>query len=111
MSARERREKEKEAKRSTKIVNFIYFVIIVAVAYFLSSLVMNQVDVYDALGLYKTTLPLIKKPATDIPEWAIQLVLAGLIFFILQFLLVIVVGMFKKEEDEFAEASKDYWKR
>jgi uncharacterized membrane protein len=87
--------KKKEPKRSSKLFGFIYFLVLVVVAYFLASLVMQQVDLYDLLGLYRTRIPVINVPGTDIPEWAFKVVLALIILFILQLVSVLVVGFFK----------------
>ncbi len=109
-SPRERELKEKEIKRSTKLFNFIYFLIIVAISYFVSTLIMDQIDVYDVLGLYTTQLPMIKKPGTDIPLWVFQVILAFVIFSTLQFIIVFILGLIKGEEDEYADAARDQWR-
>ena len=106
-SHRERELEKKEIKRSTKLFNFIYFLIIVAISYLVSTLIMDQVDVYDVLGLETTNLPVINKPGTDIPLWVFQVALALVIFFTLQFIIVFVLGLIKGEEDEYADAARD----
>jgi hypothetical protein len=53
----------------------------------------------------------IKKPGTIIPLWAIQFVLALIIFFTLQFIIVFILGLLKGEEDEYADAARDQWGR
>jgi preprotein translocase subunit SecG len=107
MSQQQKRQ-QKELKRSTKFLNFAYFIIVVAAAYYLSGLAMEKADLYDELDLGGMKLPAINKP---VPEWVLQLVLAAIIFFILQFVFVFVVGLIKGGEKDAYEAYKDQWGR
>ncbi len=100
-----------EPTRGFKFFSVVYFFILVAVAFFLASLVMNQWDIYKLLNLNTFTIPVIKKPGSDIPEIAIQLVLTGFIFFVLQFGTVFVTSIFKKEEDEYDRLYREQTRR
>jgi hypothetical protein len=75
-------------------------VAVAVVAYFLSSLVVQQVNLYELLGLYDIELPLVNVPGRDIPQWVLQLVLGILIFLILQPFIVIITGLFSGEGQE-----------
>ncbi len=97
--------------RGFKFFSVVYFIIFVAIAFFLSSLVMNKWDVYDLLSLNTLTIPGINKPGSDIPEMAIQVALAGIIFFILQFVTVFVISIFKREEDEYERLYREQSQR
>ncbi len=105
------RRKQEEPTRGFKLFSFAYFIIIVVVAFFISGQVMNQWDIYELLGLNTITIPVIEKSAGDIPELAIQLVLTGILFFVLQFITVFIIGIFKKEEDEYEQAYRDQYRR
>jgi hypothetical protein len=90
-----KKEKEKPKPRSV-FLSLIYFLIIVAAAYFVSDFVMKQVDLGDLLNM---KLPLINR---RIPRQVFQLALATVVFFFLQFVFVFTVGLFggKKKEDD-----------
>ena len=104
-------EQQEEPTRGFKFFSVVYFLILVAVAFFLASLVMNQWDIYKLLGLNTFTIPGINKPGRDIPETAIQVVLAGIVFFVLQFVTVFVISIFKKEEDEYERLYREQTRR
>jgi hypothetical protein len=81
-------------------LSLAYITTVAIVAYFLSSLVVQQVNLYELLGLYDIELPLINVPGRDIPQWVLQLVLGILIFLILQPFIVIITGLFSGEGQE-----------
>jgi len=105
------RPKKKGPKQSTKLFSFIYFLVLVVVAYFLASLVMQQVDLYDLLGLYRTKIPVINVPGRDIPAWALKILLALIILFILQLVSVFVMGFFTGGKRELHDPYRDQWDR
>jgi phage shock protein PspC (stress-responsive transcriptional regulator) len=110
---RERKEEEKKLKPRTAFLGCIYFIVIVTVAYFLSGFVMEQVDLYDLLGLNDMEVPLIKVPGEDIPEWALQLVLAVLVFFLVQPFAYVVVALLNppKKDEEYQRPFQNPWNR
>ncbi len=97
--------------RKSKLFGFIYFIILVAVSFFLSSMAMKQWDIYKLLDLKSMTLPLVNKSGDIFPEIAVQLALAAIIFFVLQFVTVFVISIFKKEEDEFERMYQEQRRR
>jgi len=114
---RARRSKEKKEEEATKpgavLVGLVYIIIAATIAYFLSGLVIQQVDLYQLLGLYDIELPLIKVPGGDIPQWVLQLVLGALIFFLLQPFIVIVTGLLSRGEQEepYERSYRNPWER
>jgi TRAP-type C4-dicarboxylate transport system permease small subunit len=89
----QRPQEPEKPKRRTACLSLLYVVIVLGVAFLLAGLVMEQVDLYDVLGLYNTEIPLIKVPGTDIPRWVLQLAVAILFFFILQPLIFVVTAL------------------
>ena len=108
---RQRREKAEKPKPRSAFLSLIYLIIVAGVAYYLAGLVMDQVDLYKILGLQGSEIPLIKAPGEDIPEWALQLALAFLIFIILQPLAVVITGLFTqgKKKEEFDQLPPGRW--
>jgi hypothetical protein len=107
---RKTQKEEAKPKPGTVLVSLVYFTIIAGVAYFLSRLVLQQVDPYELLGLYGTEIPLIKAPATDVPQWVFHLILGLVFFFLLQPFVVLFTGLFsggKKEEEEYRRVFRD----
>lgn len=114
MGRRRKTQKEEEKpKPGTVLVSVVYFTIIAGVAYFLSRLVLQQVDPYELLGLYGTEIPLIKAPGTDIPRWVFQLILGLILFFLLQPLMVIFTSLLggEKKEEEYRREFRNPWER
>ena len=103
--------KKKQPKQSNKLFSVIYFLVLVVVAFFLASLVMQQVDLYELLGLYRTKIPLINVPGRDIPAWALKIVLTLIILFVLQLVSVFVMGFFMGGKRELHEPFRDQWDR
>ena len=103
---RERRETEKKAKPRTVFVSFVYFVFVLVVAFFLSGFLMEQVDLGDLLVF---RIPLINRA---VPQWVFQLALAAIIFLFLQFIFIIILGLFggKKREEELYKPDQN-WRR
>ena len=110
---RQRRNKAEKPKPRSVLLSLIYVIIVAAVAYLLAGLVMDQVDLYNVLGLRGSEIPLINVPGKDVPEWALQLALGFLIFIILQPLVVVVTGLFIRgpKEDEFDQMPPSRWQR
>ena len=108
---RQRREKAEKPKPRSTLLSLIYIIIVAGAAYFLAGLVMDQADLYKVLGLRSSEIPLIKVPGEDVPQWALQMALAFLIFFVLQPLVVIVTGLFTRgtKEDEFDQPPPGRW--
>jgi hypothetical protein len=104
-------QKPEEPSGGFKLFSIVYFLVLVALAFFAASLVMSKWDLYDLLSLNTFTIPGINKPGSDIPEIVIQLVLTGIIFFILQFLTIPIVSIFKREEDEYERAFREQRRR
>ena len=113
MGRRRRSQKEEEKpKKGTVLVSVVYFVIIAGIAYFLSRLVLQQVDPYELLGLYGTELPLIKIPGTDIPRWVFQLIVGLILFFLMQPFVVIFTGLLVGEkEEDYEREFRNPWDR
>jgi hypothetical protein len=111
MSTFRQREKAEKPKPRSALLSLIYLIIVAGASYYLAGLVMDQVDLYKVFGLRGSEIPLIKVPGQDVPEWALQLTLAFLIFFILQPLVVIVSGLFiqGKKKDEFDQLPPGRW--
>ena len=100
MTSRRRDESEKP-KASSTLFSFIYFVLVIVASFFIAGFVMEQANLRASLGLDSFKIPLINVPGSDIPDLALQLVLAFLIFFILQLTLVSFIGLFKKQRDPY----------
>jgi len=102
------KKEKKELAASTKLLNFIYFLIVVAAAYYLSGLAVQKLDDNNLLDD-------IKIPKTDelVPLWAFQLVIGLVIFFFLQFLLVFLFGLIKGRGKNVYkyQPPPDQWKR
>ena len=112
MGRRRKTQKEEEKpKAGTVLVSLVYFIIIAGIAYFLSRLVLQQVDPYELFGLYGTELPLIKTPGTDIPRWVFQLILGLVLFFLLQPFVVIFTSLLGggKKEEEYHRPFRNPW--
>lgn len=103
---RERQKKKERLKPRIVFISLVYFVVIVVVAYFLSGLVMEELDLGSRLVV---RIPLINR---GVPQWVFQLALAAIIFFAVQFLSVFVLGLFgrKKKEEELYKPDQ-YWRR
>lgn len=84
-----RQQEKPQPSATTKLINFIYFGIVVAAAYYLSGLAVQKLD---ANGMIDLTIPKADKP---VPHWVIQFVIGLIIFFLLQFLLVFLFGLIK----------------
>jgi TRAP-type C4-dicarboxylate transport system permease small subunit len=99
----QRKQEPKKPKPSTACLGLVYVAIVIGVAYFLAGLVMEQVDLYDVLGLNDIEIPVINTPGREIPTWALQAGLAIIFFFILQPLVFLVTALLspKKKEDDF----------
>lgn len=80
--------------RSTKFFSFVYFIIVVAAAYYLSGLVMDEADLADQVDF---TVPVLNEP---LPLWVLQAALGLFIFFVLQFIFVFAVGLLKGEKED-----------
>jgi hypothetical protein len=78
------------------IVGCIYVAIVVAISFVLAGLLMEQFDLFNELGIRDMEIPLINYSLKDMPEWALQVALTAVIFFILQPLIVIVMGAFSR---------------
>jgi hypothetical protein len=104
-------QEPEEQSGGFKLFSVVYVLVLIALAFFAAGLVMSNWDLYDLLGLNTFTIPGIDKPASDIPEIVIQLVLTGILFFILQFLTVPIVSIFTKEEDEYERAFREQKRR
>jgi TRAP-type C4-dicarboxylate transport system permease small subunit len=99
-----REKKDDKPKPQTAFLSCIYVAIIAVVSFILAGLVMEQLDLFNELGIADLEIPLIHFPGRDIPEWALQLVVAAVIFFVLQTLVVVVTGLFGRREkgDEYS---------
>jgi TRAP-type C4-dicarboxylate transport system permease small subunit len=104
----QKKQEPKKPKRSTACLGLVYVAIVIGVAYFLAGLVMEQVDLYEVLGLSNTEIPLINTPGREIPTWVLQLGLAIIFFFILQPLVFLVTALLspKKKEDDFSRSKR-----
>ncbi len=100
MSSQRRDEPEKPQASST-FFSLIYFILVIAASFFIAGFAMEQADLRNALGIDTFKIPLINVPGSDIPDLALQLVLAFLIFFVLQLVLVSFIGLFKKKKDPY----------
>ena len=91
----------------------LYLVIVAVGSFLLAGLVMAQVDLYRLAGLNTLEIPVIEVPGSDIPEWALQLVLAVFIFLVVQPVVVILVGLFGRRSDkgEFAQPPPNPWEQ
>jgi Ca2+/Na+ antiporter len=109
------REREKEAektKTSTALLSCLYVAAIAVISFFIAGFVMSQVNLYRVLGLSSVEIPVINVPGTDIPELVLQLVLAALVFFLIQPLFVIVVGVFwRRGGDKAVQQPPNPWER
>lgn len=94
----EQRQKEEQVKPRTTIFGCVYVAIVVAISFFLAGFVMEQIDLYDELGIADMEIPLINYPGKDIPEWTLLAALTVVIFFVLQPLIVIVMGVFSRRD-------------
>lgn len=102
MTYQRRGEREPEPPtRGTRFFSLVYFIIVVAAAYYLSGLVMKEADLADQVDF---TIPVLKEP---LPPWVLQAALGLFIFFILQFLFVFVVGLLKGEKED---PYRDQWR-
>jgi len=109
---REREKKPEKTKPSTAIMSCLYVAAIAVVSFLIAGFVMSQVNLYRVLGINSMEIPVVNVPGTDIPEWVLQLVLAALIFFIIQPLVVIVVGLFgRRGRDEYVQPPPNPWER
>lgn len=102
---------EPETSGGFKFFSVVFVLVLIALAFFAAGLVMSKWDLYDLLGLNTFTVPGINKPGSDIPKIVIQLVLTGILFFILQFLTIPIVSIFKREEDEYEQAYREQRRR
>jgi flagellar basal body-associated protein FliL len=110
----QRREQEQEkSKPGTTFLSCVFVVIVAAVSILLAGLVMEQIDFYEAFGLRGSEIPLIKVPGNEIPPSLLQIVLAVVIFFLLQALVVIFAGLFTghKREEEITQPPPNPWER
>ena len=101
-------QKKEEPKQSNRLSSFIYFIIIVAAAYLLSDLAMEQAERNDILDLDSINIPVINQP---LPELVVQLLLALIIFFIMQMLFIFIVALFKGRKQEIYDPQRDQWGR
>jgi hypothetical protein len=108
MSSQRRDEPEKSTASST-FFSFIYFILVIVASFFIAGFVMGQTNLRASLGLDSFKIPLINVPGSDIPDLALQLVLAFLIFFVLQLALVSFIGLFKKKKDPYESYNNDPW--
>jgi hypothetical protein len=92
--------KDQKAKPSTTISSCLYVAVIAVVSFLIAGFALSQVDVYRVLGLNSVEIPVINVPGTDIPQLVFQLLLAALIFFLLQMLVVIVFGFLGRRGGE-----------
>ena len=113
MSTFQDREKNAEkTKPSTAILSCLYVAVIAFISFLIAGFVMSQVNLYRILGINSLQIPVLDVPGTDIPEWVLQLVLAALIFFLIQPLVVIVVGLFgRRGGDEYVKPPPNPWER
>jgi hypothetical protein len=104
----QRKQEPKKPKRSTACLGLVYVAIVLGVAYFLAGLVMDQVDLYDVLGLRDIEIPVINTPGREIPTWVLQLGLAIIFFFVLQPLVFLVTALLspKKKEDDLSRPNQ-----
>jgi hypothetical protein len=89
----QRQREPEKPKRRTACLSLLYVIILLGVAFLLAGLVMEQVDLYEVLGLYNAEIPLVKVPGTDIPKWVLQLAVAIVFFFVLQPLIFMVTAL------------------
>jgi TRAP-type C4-dicarboxylate transport system permease small subunit len=109
---REREKEEKKTKPSTAIMGCLYVAAIAIVSFLIAGFVMSQVNLYQVLGLGSAVIPVIDVPGTDIPEWVLQIGLAALIFFLIQPLVVIVVGVLGRQRGrETVQQPPNPWER
>jgi uncharacterized membrane protein HdeD (DUF308 family) len=104
------REEEQRANPATLAWNLILLVIIVVIAYLLAGLVIDRFDLYDRLDLGSVTIPGIDAP---VPDWALQLVLTIVLFFLFQPIVVIAMDLVKPKrlEDEIDKTYNEPWQR
>lgn len=107
---RQRKDKEEKPRARTVLLNAVVVTIIAIVAYFLAGFLMDQLELYDLLGLDSVEM---RGAEASIPEWALQVVLGVILFFILQPLVVIALDLFGagKKKDETAQPYQDQWRR
>jgi len=100
-------KEKKELTAGAKFLSFVYFLIIVVIAYFLSGLAMEQLRANDLTNI---EIPKLNKP---VPEWVLQLAIGLVIFSLLQFVFVFVFGLLKGRGKNVYkyQPPQDQWKR
>jgi hypothetical protein len=109
---RGRDKKDEKTKPSTAISSCLYVAVIAVISFLIAGFALTQVDVYRVLGLNSVEIPVINVPGTDIPQLALQLALAALIFFLIQMLVVIVFGFLgRRGGEKYVPPPPNPWER